>query len=467
MRAEQISICAIGGVSDDDDDMAITHFSWSAALQCVPVLGFFFGAALAAAPAPVASGAKATAFAGGGVDAPELAAPGPFPVGLRVLHLTHRDQVDPLASPAAKRLIVADRKIEVLLWYPAARGGRPESYPVALPSAPPTPPRTFRIEGAAVRDVPPAGRAHPAVILAHGYSNDPAMLAWLGENLASKGYVVLAPRHDDPPITDLSQAGRPMLNRPLDIAFLARAVRNGLLGDMVDPTRVALAGYSLGGYGALAAAGARLDPAGPMTALWPAGLLARYGPGGAEAGAMDAGPLRAVVVLAPAGGPPLSAWTKDGSAGLTAPLLVVAGDADRTVGYQKGPLAIWENAVHADRTLLLFRGAGHSLGVGPVPDAMRARLWDLDWFEDPVWRKDRLNAISLHFITAFLDLHLKGDASRADYFRVASEQSDAAVWQAPDAPYDARSMGGANPAWKGFQRNHQNGLVLRHRDAAP
>ena len=427
-----------------------------APLLWIPMLG------LGLAPASAAPG-----MAGSGVDAPELAAPGPSPVGLRVLTLTHKAQVDPLASMAAGKLVTADRRLELYVWYPAARSGPPETYRAALPSAPPAPPRAFTIAGVASRDLAPAGAGHPVLILAHGYSNDPAMMAWIGENLATKGYVVVAPRHDDPPLTDQTQMGRTMLNRPLDIAFVTREVRKGLLGSMADPQRIALAGYSMGGYGTLTAAGAQLDPAGPMMAAWPAGLLARYGPGGAEAGALDAGPIRAVVTLAPAGGPPFSAWSKQALGGITAPLLVIGGDADRLVGYEHGPLAIWENAVHSDRTFLLFKGAGHSIGVGPAPDGMRDSLWDVDWFEDPIWRKDRLNAISLHFITAFLDLHLKGETGRADYFKVGAEQSDAAVWQAAGAAYDAKSAGGSNPAWKGFQRNHQDGLVLRHKDAAP
>jgi hypothetical protein len=34
-------------------------------------------------------------------------------------------------------------------------------------------------------------------------------------------------------------------------------------------------------------------------------------------------------------------------------------------------------------------------------------LWDQDWFEDPVWRKDRINAINAHCISAFLDRYVK------------------------------------------------------------
>jgi len=63
--------------------------------------------------------------------------------------------------------------------------------------------------------------------------------------------------------------------------------------------------------------------------------------------------------------------------------------------------------------LLTFKNGGHAMGLNSAPDSMRQKLWDQDWFEDPVWRKERINAINAHFITAFLDRYLKNDESRA------------------------------------------------------
>ena len=72
-----------------------------------------------------------------------------------------------------------------------------------------------------------AGR-FPLVIVSHGYSNADVAMSWLGENLASKGYVVAAIRHDDPPITDRSKFPELLLRRPLDIAFVAEAMQRTL-----------------------------------------------------------------------------------------------------------------------------------------------------------------------------------------------------------------------------------------------
>ena len=39
-----------------------------------------------------------------------------------------------------------------------------------------------------------------------------------------------------------------------------------------------------------------------------------------------------------------------------------------------------------------------------------------EFFDEPVWRKDRITAINQHFVTAFLDLNLKGDEKPASLF---------------------------------------------------
>ena len=57
------------------------------------------------------------------------------------------------------------------------------------------------------------------------------LLNWLTENLASKGYVVAAIRHRDPPITERSRFAEPLLRRPLDIAFVAQSLQGELAAE--------------------------------------------------------------------------------------------------------------------------------------------------------------------------------------------------------------------------------------------
>jgi predicted dienelactone hydrolase len=424
------------------------------------LLAFFAAAPLAQ---PAAADTPPSRF---GVDAPELAPLGSLAVGVRTLHLVQHAQPDVLAfDPVRRTAPERDRELTVELWYPARASvvAEPVNYSAAFPAEPPSGPATFSVPGLAVRDARPAGGGYPLVIVSHGYSNAPAAMTWITENLASKGYVVAAIAHDDPPITDMARFAKPLLRRPLDIAFVARSLQASLAAEhLIDPTRTALIGYSIGGYGVLTAAGATLDPNGNAAKLVPGGLLMPYTAAGAHRDQIVVQNLRAVVAISPAGGGTLAVWGADGLATIKAPLLLIAGDNDHTVDYATGARAFFDQAVGAHRYLLTFKQAGHSIGLNPAPSAMRAHLWDQDWFEDPVWRKERVNAINAHFITAFLDLYLKDDASRAAYLNVAQPESSDGVWPAAAAlPYSAYSPGtGEVTVWKGFQRGHATGLEL-------
>jgi predicted dienelactone hydrolase len=402
-----------------------------------------------------------------GIDAPELAHPGRLDVGVRTLALVDPAQIDVLAfDPTTGVSPKRDRILTVDLWYPAeiAAGATPETYAGSFPAEPPAPPTQFTIPGIAVRDARPAEGRFPLVIVSHGYSNESVALSWLTENLASKGYVVAAIRHADPPITDRNKFPEPLLRRPLDIAFVTRTLQRSLADEgHTDPSRVALIGYSMGGYGVLTAAGGELDPESPLASLVPGALLAPYARGGASRDALQVAGVKAVVAFSPGGGS-LQAWGPEGLRGITAPLLLISGDRDWTVDYQTGARAFFDQATRSNRYLLTFKGAGHRIALGPAPVEMQQRLWDLDWFEDPVWRQGRIVGINLHMITAFLDRYVKDDASRAAYLDGLTPESVQGEWPASAGrAYDAYSPGAEGvTVWKGFQRQHAEGLELMH-----
>lgn len=408
-----------------------------------------------------------------GVDAPELARLGDSAVGVRTLTLVQRKQDDVLSfTPAGGSFKKNDRSLTVDLWYPATipADAKRETYTASLPAEPPSAAANFTVPGIAVRDASPAGKAHPLVVVSHGYSNVPVAMTWLTENLASKGYVVAAIRHDDPPITDRTKFGQLLVRRPLDIAYVTQTLKGILAREkLIDPSRVALVGYSMGGYGVLTAAGATLDPTSPMMAMVPGALLERYARGTVKADAVAVKGLRAVVAISPAGGGALAAWGAAGLRQIQVPLLLIAGNRDRTVDYATGAHMIFEAATGADRYLLTFKEGGHSIGLNPAPDAMRGHLWDQAWFEDPVWRPERVNAINVHFITAFLDRYLRDDVSRESYLDVAVADADAGTWPATDtSPYSSYSPGAnGNSVWKGFQRNRAVGMDLQQAKAGP
>jgi predicted dienelactone hydrolase len=430
-------------------------------MQRIPA--FLFGLGLAFAGCAVAQDAPSRPR----VDAPELAHLGRSGVGVRTIELVQAAQADVLAfDPASGTAPKRDRRLTVDIWYPAEIAGdaRPVTYQGSLTAEPPAPPARFTRPGIAVRDAKRAAGRFPLVVASHGYDNESVLLSWLTENLASKGYVVAAVRHRDPAITERAKFSEPLLRRPLDIAFVAKSLR-GALADAhgVDSSRVALIGYSMGGFGVLTAAGGELDPGGPAAGLVPGGLMKDYARGGDAREAVRVDAVKAVVGMAPAGGS-LNAWGADGLRAITAPLMLIAGDRDGTVDYQTGARAFFDAATGSNRYLLTFRGAGHRIGLGPAPAEMRARLWDQDWFEDPVWSADRLVGINLHFITAFLDRYVKDDASRAAYIDGLVPESAQGEWPASAAgAYGAYSPGTDGiTVWKGFQRQHAEGLELLH-----
>jgi predicted dienelactone hydrolase len=385
-----------------------------------------------------------------GVDAPALAALGPYSVGL-----------------ATQEMGEPGRKLSVSVWYPARGGkGAAVTYHAALVGEDGRM-VAFSIPGMAVAGAPAAPGRFPLVILAHGYNNTPEVLAWLAENLASKGYVVAAPAFRDPPKFDAPSAMFAFAHRPLDVAVIAaEAQRLAAAGKApfasADPDRTALIGYSMGGYGVVADAGAALDPA---LAKATGGLMAPYVAGGAKADAMKVAHLKAVVAISPAmrlG--PMSMFAPHALAAIKAPTFFIVGSQDHTVGYA-GVRGLFEAETSAPRYLLTFREAGHNIALTPAPEGMRGRLWDQDWFEDPVWCKTRLVGVEAHFITAFLDRYVKGDVGKAAYIDGLVPDSDDGAWAKP-AAYGAVSPGPpVATLWKGFQPAHAAGMMLEFKPA--
>ncbi|MFM7027851.1 MAG: alpha/beta hydrolase family protein [Chakrabartia sp.] len=397
-----------------------------------------------------------------GVDSPELSAPGPMAVGYRALTLVHSGQPNLLDKGQLE-----DRTLVVDLWYPAqsAKQARPVTYHAQLWGEPPNPPKAFSLTGVAVQGARPVGTRHPLVILSHGYSNAPMMLSWLTENLATKGYVVAAIRHRDPNpyVAAAPVRAAPFYYRPTDISFVARTLRSQL-GSQIDPDKVALIGYSQGGYGVITAGGASLDPAHPLMGAVVGDALKSIARGGAAPDTAKVPGVKAIIALAPTGGGTPDIWGDEGLAAIKAPLLLIAGDADPVVGYEHAARSFFERATQSDRYLLTYKLAGHQIATNPVPADMRGTLWDMDWFEDPIWRQDRLNAINLHFVTAFLGMTLKGEDDKRAFLDVPVVDSDQGKWQAPkDTPWSAYSPGGAGVTlWKGFQQRHGRGMRLEH-----
>jgi predicted dienelactone hydrolase len=119
----------------------------------------------------------------------------------------------------------------------------------------------------------------PLVVISHGVASDRNTFAYLARHLASHGFAVAVLQHPGSDAQRVEQfiggqlnynpalAAQEILNRPLDVKLLLdnlqrRVATQPTWRGRVNPQQVGVLGQSLGGYTALAVAGAPLDQAG-------------------------------------------------------------------------------------------------------------------------------------------------------------------------------------------------------------
>lgn len=150
-------------------------------------------------------------------------------------------------APAAHR----DQPLKAFIWYPAQSGGEKiqlgknavfKGHPVTA--------------GARAKDV-----SYPLVVLSHGSGGNAANLSWIAAHLADQGMIVMAANH--PGTTSGDSTPEQTLKtwlRPADQSALIDLAESGLPKSIkADTSRVASIGFSLGGYTALATAGAQIS----------------------------------------------------------------------------------------------------------------------------------------------------------------------------------------------------------------
>jgi dienelactone hydrolase len=235
---------------------------------------------------------------------------GPFPVGTTSLWLTDRSRPDPWAAG------VSARELMISLWYPAAPSDGPRArYMTAAESelqltsrgiTGVRPDTLSTVRTHATADGAPAGgqRSLPLVVLSPGFTNHRGSLTGLAEDLASHGYVVTGIDHtyegfatafpDGRIATGLAREAprrgqafweKVVTGRAADVSFvlgqLTGARPAGPGAALIDPSRIGMAGHSIGGAAAISAllADARIsagvDMDGSTHAPIPAGGLSR------------------------------------------------------------------------------------------------------------------------------------------------------------------------------------------------
>jgi predicted dienelactone hydrolase len=146
-----------------------------------------------------------------------------------------------------------DMPVQTLVWYPSKGRG----VPVSIGDDP------VFVGVHAERDAKPSQGKHPVVILSHGAGGNAANLAWIASRMAEAGFIVFSPNHPG----STSRDSRPETNilawqRPQDVSALLDAIAASKgWSNTVDQDNVTVIGFSMGGYTALAMAGARVHAA--------------------------------------------------------------------------------------------------------------------------------------------------------------------------------------------------------------
>lgn len=391
-------------------------------------------------------------------DAPALTAHGEHAIGVQTMTFSDPGRVD-ILGVAEGNVPTYDRPLEVEIWYPAAAGTEPGTSYVTVIRDGKT---VTRLEGRAARDADPAEGSFPLVVISHGYPGNRMLMSHLGENLASKGYVAVSIDHTDSTYSDQAAFGSTLYNRPLDQKFVidSMAALDGPLGAATDTDNVGVVGYSMGGYGALIFGGAGVTQASTEYS-WgtPGGLLERHLAGSDSLAELVDDRVKAIIAIGPWG---MNAgfWDAAGLAGLEKPLMLVAGSVD-DVSVYSAMRGIFEGMTGTERHLLTFLNANHNAAAPmPAPAESYAFNDELGWspsehYMDAVWDNVRMNNILQHFSTAFLDLHLKGDAEKAAFLDLVPDANDG-VWsveedgtEKPDHTY-----------WEGFPNRTAAGLTF-------
>jgi predicted dienelactone hydrolase len=407
--------------------------------------------------------------------APELATLGAYPIGVRTISVTDRNRRDVLRMIAGDSTARYDRSLTLEVWYPAAgpSSERLGEYRVIMRD----PTVTVSLFGRAMRDAAPrdGDAPFPLVIISHGYPGNRYLLSHLGENLASKGYVVVSIDHAESTYDNAKAFASTLYNRPLDQLFVLRSIAElaapaskSFLAGRVNVSRTGVIGYSMGGYGVVNAIGggfrtaAATLPGAPPRAL----LLERSAdtPSYQQTGGDTR--IAAAVAIGP-WGMQAGFWDAAGLAGIRTPTLFVAGSADDVSGYENGTRALFRGAVNADRYLLTFLGAGHNAGA-PIPAPAESyafsealKSFPFTHYADPMWDTRRMNNILAHFVTAHFNARLKGDSSTLAYLQL--------VPNGKDGVYAVDRSGNplaSHTYWKGFKRGTAAGLMLEAERAA-
>lgn len=154
----------------------------------------------------------------------------------------------------------APRPLSTIVWYPAAKDVTEQEISIGEPDKP------LFIAGRAAREakVLAVQKHYPLVVLSHGTGGSALQMMWLGEYLASRGFIVAAANHhgntgaEEPPN---AQGSRLWWERSRDLTVIIdKMLADDEFGKLIDKNKIGVAGFSLGGTTVISVAGGIFNP---------------------------------------------------------------------------------------------------------------------------------------------------------------------------------------------------------------
>ncbi|MEK7266250.1 MAG: prolyl oligopeptidase family serine peptidase [Pseudomonadota bacterium] len=164
--------------------------------------------------------------------------------------MTHRDYEDALRLSWDRRRA---RPLSTTIWYPADKTAKMSE--IAFPADAPVFAGGWAAQDAALAE----GGKRPLVVLSHGEGGSALQMMWLGRQLAADGFIVAAVDHHGTTSAEASFDARGFMmpwERARDIsAMIDELLKDPQFGAAIDETKIYGAGYSAGGYAMTALAG--------------------------------------------------------------------------------------------------------------------------------------------------------------------------------------------------------------------
>lgn len=373
---------------------------------------------------------------------PELGKRGSYSVGVTTIEATNPQQ---LSATDYKSL--QDRSLTLEVWYPAIaqKADVLATYENVTRTH-----KSFLLQGNSVRDAKAnQEKTYPLVVLSHGYTGYRTIMFYLGEHLASHGYVVVGIDHTDSTTGEVDFKNAPfagfpstLINRARDQQFVLDYFSSSKseLAKVVNTDLASLIGYSMGGFGAINTVGGcyNFTQQGLQAFGFPEpaakALLGVFNICNAAKEQVDSR-WKAMVAYAPWG----QAQNLHKLDGIKVPSLYVSGSLDDVSGFENGVKKLFEQSPAEDSFMLVYENARHNVAPHPAPAIAYAADADLGHYYEPAWSSETLNRINQHMTLAFLDCYVKQQTSACEYLPKRESAT-----QSKDA------QGNLNDPWPGF-----------------